>query len=61
MRDADVDALRKLAGASDIHLTDDRAEALAVAIARHRSQMTKLDRLDLTGREPGVTDPSAGR
>jgi hypothetical protein len=61
MPDPDVNALRHLAAASDIDLTDDRAEALVVAIARHRSQMTKLDRLDLTEREPGIADPSAGR
>ncbi len=61
MPDADLDALRQLAAASDIDLPDDRAEALVAAIARHRRQMVTLDRLDLDEREPGIADPSARR
>jgi hypothetical protein len=57
----DVDAVRRTAAASGIDLPDDRAERLAAAVARHRAQMAKVDRLDLGDREPGVADPAAGR
>ena len=50
-----------MAAASGIDLPDDRAEQLAAAFARYRTQMAKLDRLDLGDREPGVADPAAGR
>jgi hypothetical protein len=57
----DLDALRAMAAASGIDLSDERLEALATAIARYRTQVAALDRLDLDEREPGVADPAAGR
>jgi hypothetical protein len=59
--DADVKVIRRLAAASGIDLTDDRAEQLATAVVRYRGQVAKLDRLELGEREPGVADPAAGR
>jgi hypothetical protein len=57
----DLDAARRLAAASGIDLSDDRAEALTAALARYRTQVAGFDRLDLDEREPGVADPAAGR
>jgi hypothetical protein len=59
--DRNVDAIRRMAVAAGIHLTDTRAEQLAAAVVRHRAQMARLDRLDLRDREPAVTDPAVGR
>ena len=57
----DEAAIRALAAAYGIDLSDDRAARLAVAVARHRAQMAKVDRLDLGDREPAVADPAADR
>ncbi|HEY6608815.1 MAG TPA: hypothetical protein VI277_06430 [Candidatus Limnocylindria bacterium] len=57
----EVDAVRTMAAAWGVELDDDRATQLAAALARYRSQMGRLERLDLDEREPGVADPAAGR
>ncbi len=56
-----AEAARRLAAGAGVDLTDERAEQLAAALERYRGQMSKLDRLDLRDREPGVADPAAGR